>query len=81
MAVGLLHCSATDSVPVQFVLMCLKHTVLEVSQCIVTELRKKPLATDLLPTLIPTILAMTTSVSDTELLLLVSVTWYDLFSI
>jgi len=73
MAANLLHCSAVaDQVLVQFVLECLQHTLVEVSQCIVAVLRKKPLATDLLPTLVPSLLTMSVSVTNTELLTLVS---------
>jgi len=71
-ATNLLHCSATDHVSVQFVLMCLQHALIEVSQCIVTVLRKKPLATDLIPTLVLSLLSMSVSVTNGELLTLVS---------
>jgi len=71
-ATNLLQCSATDHVSVQFVLMCLQHTLVEVSQCIVTVLRKKPLATGLIPTLAPSLLTMSVSITNGELLTLVS---------
>ena len=73
LAANLLSCDHTnDTVVTYFVSLCLHHSVHEVSQCILIEMKRKPLPTNIISTLKPTLLTVSVSIHNSELLTMVS---------
>ena len=73
LAANLLSCDPScDDVITSFISLCLHHSVHEVSQCILYELKRKALSTSTILALSSTLSTMSTSVSNPELLSMVS---------
>ena len=70
---NMLSCPHTsDDVVNCFISLCLHHPVHEVSQCILIELKRKPLSTNTITALEPTFIRLSISLSNSELLTMVS---------
>lgn len=73
LAANLFSCDHTsDTVVTCFVSLCSHHSVHEVSQCILVEMKRKPLSTNIISTLKPTFLTVSVSMPNSELLTVVS---------
>jgi len=70
---NMLNCPHTgDHVVTCFVSLCLHHAIHEIKQCILIELKRKPLSIKIVTALKPTLLSMIISLSNSELLPMVS---------
>ena len=73
LAANLLNCdSINDTVVTCFISLCLHHSVHEVTQCILIEMKRKPLSTNTISILKPIFLSISASLSNPELLTMVS---------
>ena len=73
LAANLLGCDHTvDDVLTSFISLCLNHSVHEVCQCILAEMKRKILPTNIISVLTPTLLTIGVSSSNPELLSMVS---------
>ena len=73
LAANLLSCDHSgDDVIISFISLCLNHSVQEVCQCILAEMKRKILPTNVISALKPTLLSIGVSLSDPELLSMVS---------
>ena len=72
LAANLLSCGHTgDDVLTSFISLCLNHSAHEVCQCILVEMKRKILPTNVISTLTPTLLTISYSLSNPELLSMV----------
>ena len=73
LAANLLSCGHTgDDVLTSFILLCLNHSVHEVCQCILVEMKRKKIPTNIVSALTPTLLTISVSLTNPELLSMVS---------
>ena len=76
LAANLLNCNHTgDDVVTSFISLCLHHSVHEVCECVLIEMKRKRLSVNIITPLKPILLAISISLSNSQLLTMVS--WFE----